>query len=260
MIEGRYPQVRVRALARARQLRKVLGMYFERPLVRAYIDETGDRGTSGKASRFFAMVAVLIADEDDPSLRRAIEMCRRRLSVPAGKPLHWTEHVKRFPRRQFVAGQLAAVDGVMVNFVLVEKAVLPVGDPIRGDQVAFYNYVAGLILEGILSTASGWPGGVRDVVVTFGHVRGFPHHETLAYFEKQRASAVDQDSWELLRSKPRFSGRDSWTGCKPPTSTPGCCAQLWSRTSSEGSSTTTCSRSDIRFGGTKARAGATACK
>jgi hypothetical protein len=187
-------------------------MYFERPLIRAYIDETGDRGTSGKASRYFAMVAVVIADEDDPSLRGAIGVCRQRLSVPAGKPLHWTEHVKRFPRRQFVAGQLAAVDGVVVNFVLVEKAVLPVGDPLRADQVAFYNYVAGLILEGILLTASVWPGGARDVVVTFGHVRGFPHQDTLAYFEKQRASAADQESWELLRSKPRFLGAGQLDG------------------------------------------------
>ncbi|MEV6416638.1 hypothetical protein [Kribbella sp. NPDC051718] len=104
------------------------------------------------------MVAVLIADEDDPSLRQAIGVCRQRLSVPAGKPLHWTEHVKRFPRRQFVAGQLAAVDGVVVNFVLVEKAALATGDPMRANQVAFYNYVAGLILEGTLLTASSWRG------------------------------------------------------------------------------------------------------
>ncbi|WP_328327976.1 DUF3800 domain-containing protein [Kribbella sp. NBC_00382] len=193
-------------------MRRVLGMYFERPLVRAYIDETGDRGTSGKASRYFAMVAVVIGDEDDPSLRRAIEACRQRLSVPVGKPLHWTEHVKRFPRRQFVAGRLAAVEGVVVNFVLVEKAALSAGDPMRGDQVAFYNYVAGLILEGILLTANAWPGGRRDVVVTFGHVRGFPHEHTLAYFEKLRAGAVDAELWELLCSKPRFLGAGQLDG------------------------------------------------
>lgn len=185
-------------------LRMVLGMYFERPLVRAYIDETGDRGTSGKASRYFAMVAVVIADEDDPSLRNAIGVCRQRLSVPTGKHLHWTEHVKRFPRRQFVASQLGAVDGVLISFVIVEKAALARADPMRTDQVAFYNYVSGLILEGILLTASTWPGGARDVVASFGHVRGFPHQETLAYFEKMRADAADQARWELLRSRPHF--------------------------------------------------------
>ncbi|TDW87216.1 uncharacterized protein DUF3800 [Kribbella pratensis] len=70
-------------------------MYFERPLVRAYVDETGDRGLSPRSSRYFGMVAVVVADEDDAVLRRAIAQCRRRLSVPAGKPLHWTEHVRR---------------------------------------------------------------------------------------------------------------------------------------------------------------------
>src|SRR5882757_9960575 len=79
-------------------------MFFERPLVRAYVDETGDRG----------------------------------------KPLHWAEHVKRFPRRQFVASQLAAVPGVVVNYVVFEKAAIPLQAVMRSDQVLFYNYVAGL--------------------------------------------------------------------------------------------------------------------
>ncbi|WP_328526831.1 DUF3800 domain-containing protein [Kribbella sp. NBC_00359] len=165
-------------------------MYFERPLVRAYVDETGDRGLSVRASRYFGMVAVVIADEDDAGLRRAVAHCRQRLSVPTSKPLHWTEHVKRFPRRQFVATQLAAVPGVVLNLVLVEKAAVGLLDPAISDQVAFYNSVAGLVLEQVLHTAAEWPGGRRDVVVTFGHVRGFRHEETLAWFEKLRVRAA----------------------------------------------------------------------
>lgn len=42
-------------------------------------------------------------------------------------------------RRQFVASQLAAVPGVVLNIVLVEKAA--VAERIS-DQVAFYNFVA----------------------------------------------------------------------------------------------------------------------
>ncbi|MEU4394897.1 DUF3800 domain-containing protein [Kribbella sp. NPDC023855] len=179
-------------------------MYFERPLVRAYVDETGDRGTSGKASRYFAMVAVMVADEDDAALRSAIGTCRQRLSVPVNKPLHWTEHVKRFPRRQFVAAQLAAVEGVVVGYLVIEKAALAAADPVRANQVAFYNYASGLTLTGILHAAATWPGGARDVVVNFGHVRGFPHQETLVYFEKLRSDAEAQTRWDLLRSMPRF--------------------------------------------------------
>jgi hypothetical protein len=181
-------------------------MYFERPLVRAYVDETGDRGLSAKSSRYFGMVAVVIADEDDPGLRRAIAHCRHRLSVPAGKPLHWTEHVKRFPRRQFVAAQLAAVPGAVLNYVLVEKAAVGLVDEVISDQVAFYNYVAGRTLGQVLHTAGDWPDGRRDVVIDFGHVRGFPHEETVAWFEKLRASDVDSAPWDLLRGRPSFLG------------------------------------------------------
>jgi hypothetical protein len=178
-------------------------MYFERPLVRAYVDETGDRGLSARSSRYFGMVAVVVADEDDAVLRRAIAQCRRRLSVPVGKPLHWTEHVKRFPRRQFVASQLAAVQGVVLNVVLVEKAA--VGRDIS-DQVAFYNFVAGRVLEQVLDTADDWQGGRRDVVISFGHVRGFRHDETLAWFEKVRVRDSIYAPWDLLRGRPAFLG------------------------------------------------------
>jgi hypothetical protein len=186
-------------------------MYFERPLVRAYVDETGDRGTTARSSRYFAMVAVVIADEDDPLLRSAIGTCRQRLAVPVGKSLHWSEHVKRFPRRQFVAAQLAGVPAIVVNAVIFEKAAISAEAELRTDQVVFYNYVAGMVLEAILQTADEWPGGRRDVVASFGHVRGFPHHETLAYFEKKRANG-GRGSWDLLRGVPRFLGAGQLDG------------------------------------------------
>ena len=178
-------------------------MYFERPLVRAYVDETGDRGVSARSSRYFGMVAVIVADEDDAGLRRAIAECRHRLSVPLTKPLHWTEHVKRFPRRQFVASQLARVPGAMFDVVLVEKTAVAGA---LSDQVAFYNFVAGRVLEHVLDAADDRPGGRRDVVVSFGHVRGFRHEETLAWFEKLRANESPDLPWDLLRGKPKFLG------------------------------------------------------
>lgn len=123
--------------------------------------------------------------------------------MPSGKPLHWIEHVKRFPRRQYVASQLAAVDGVVLNMVLVEKAAVARELP---DQVAFYDLVAGCVLEQVLDTADEWPGGRRDVVITFGHVRGFRHDETLAWFEKMRARDSTSAPWDLLRGRPTFLG------------------------------------------------------
>lgn len=77
------------------------------PLIRAYVDETGDRGHGGVSSPFFAFAAVLVADEDEPGLRAAMSQLRRDLTVPAGKALHWKDHVKTYSRRQHVARTLA---------------------------------------------------------------------------------------------------------------------------------------------------------
>jgi hypothetical protein len=43
-------------------------------LLRAYVDETGDRGHSGRSSPYFAFAAVLVADEDEPQLMAAVEV------------------------------------------------------------------------------------------------------------------------------------------------------------------------------------------
>jgi len=66
------------------------------PLLRAYIDETGDRGHSGKSSAFFAFAAVLVADEDEGDLRAAMSKLRRNLSVPAARHCTGTSTSRRF--------------------------------------------------------------------------------------------------------------------------------------------------------------------
>ena len=91
------------------------------PLLRAYIDETGDRGHSGKSSAFFAFAAVLVADEDEGDLRAVMPKLRRNLSVPAGKALHWNQYVKTFSRRQHVATELATTPGVTIIYVIVRR-------------------------------------------------------------------------------------------------------------------------------------------
>jgi hypothetical protein len=67
---------------------------MDNPLLRAYVDETGDRGHTAASSPFFAFAAVLVADEADPGLRAVMSQLRRDLTVPPGKALHWKEHVK----------------------------------------------------------------------------------------------------------------------------------------------------------------------
>jgi hypothetical protein len=181
------------------------------PLLRAYVDETGDRGHSGKSSAFFAFAAVLVADEDEGDLRAAMSRLRRDLSVPPGKALHWKDHVKTFQRRQHVATQLAATPGLTVIYVIVEKTAIPVRSGLHASHELFYNYAAGMMTERLLLAARDWPGGSRDVIVRFGHVRGFDHTTTQRYFTL-KAATPDWVPWNRLHGSVHFSDQSSWDG------------------------------------------------
>ncbi|MFE2441899.1 DUF3800 domain-containing protein, partial [Streptomyces sp. NPDC059426] len=124
-----------------------------RRFVRAYVDETGDRGISASVSPYFSFAAALIADEQEPAMRAAMSQLRRDLKVPPGKALHWKEHVKVYPRRQYVAKTLAQVPDIKIVYVVVEKAAIPAHAGMRRDQVIFYNFAAGVILERLLLAA-----------------------------------------------------------------------------------------------------------
>jgi hypothetical protein len=182
-----------------------------RPLLRAYIDETGDRGHSGKSSPFFAFAAVLVPDEDEPTLRTAMSRLRRDLSVPTGKALHWHEHVKTYQRRQHVATQLAAFPNLSMTYVIVEKTAIPVSSGIYASQELFYNYAACMVMERMLLAAPDWPGGSREVKVRFGHVRGFRHATTTAYFARKTAQPA-WIPWGLVRGQVEFSDQAQWDG------------------------------------------------
>lgn len=157
------------------------------------------------------MAAVVVAAEHDAELRSAIAECRSKFGVRVGGALHWKEHVKSYSRRRFVADTLHRIPSVTINYVLFHKPGIPAGANLRQDQAAFYNYVAGLTLERILLTAQNWPGGERPSVVRFGHVRGFNHRETSAYFErKKRDSRLVK--WQLLNGPPTFVHQNQLDG------------------------------------------------
>jgi hypothetical protein len=190
--------------------------------LRAYVDETGDRGHSATSSPFFAFAAVIVADEDEAPLRAAMSRLRLDMGVPPGRALHWKDHVKSYGRRQHVAELLSAVPGVTVAYVLVEKAWVHTGSALKTDHVVFYNYAAGIMMERLLLAAQGWPGGARDIIVTFGHVRRLDHTTTTNYFGTKRAASPTSVPWHLLHGQVRFTDQTSWDGSKRPTSAPGC--------------------------------------
>ncbi len=167
------------------------------PLLRAYVDETGDRGTSASSSPFFAMAGVVVAVEDEPALRQTVRQLRADLKVPATKPMHWREHVKTFERRQHVAACLVR-HPIVVNYVVFEKAAIPQNAYLRRDQMVFYNYAAKLMLQRLLLTAEAWPSGPGRLTATFGHVRGFDHANTRAYLRTIAARERWRPYWQLL--------------------------------------------------------------
>ncbi len=192
----------------------VSAVQSSRPLLRAYIDETGDRGSSGNASPFFAFAAVLVAEEHDPQLRAAVSKLRRDFKVPTGKPLHWSQHVKPFARRQHSVNTLLSLgDRIQIVYVGVEKAGIPAWAKMKNDQATFYNFASGLVVERVLLAARHWPGGARDVVFRFGHVRGFDHTSTKDYI-RLRAQRADPSwvPWGLIRGEIRFDDQASWDG------------------------------------------------
>lgn len=183
-----------------------------RRLLRVYIDETGDRGVGPKASPFFAFSAVLVADEDEPHLMQAIRSLRQSFNIPPSKALHWNEHVKTFPRRQHVATVLGSLTPVMVLHVAVEKAGIPSHAGMRNDHELFYNFAAGMVLERVLLAARDWPGGSRDALVRFAHVRGFKHETTRDYIEhRARTNDPHWVPWRRLHSL-HFDGQANYLG------------------------------------------------
>nr|WP_246298531.1 DUF3800 domain-containing protein [Nocardioides panaciterrulae] len=181
-------------------------------MLRVYIDETGDRGVGPKASPFFAFSAVLVADEDEAHLMQAVRDLRQDFGIPAGKALHWNEHVKTFPRRQRVASLLGALTPAMVVHVAVEKAGIPQQAGMRNDHALFYNFAAGMVMERVLLAARDWPGGTRDALVRFGHVRGFKHDTTADYIDhRRRSNNPHWVPWHLMHSL-HFDGQANYLG------------------------------------------------
>jgi hypothetical protein len=201
------------------------------PLLRAYVDETGDRGHSAKSSPFFAFAAVLVSDEDEPTLRTTMSRLRRSLQTPVGKALHWKDHVKTHQRRQYVATQLAAVPGLMITYVIVEKSAIPVGSGMYLDHELFYNYAAGIVVERLLlavvigpmaAGTSSSASGMSEASTTQRR------RSTLRTKPRQHHGSHGSGFMAASSSVIRLAGTDS----KRPISTPECLTSLSQPTSS----------------------------
>jgi hypothetical protein len=146
----------------------------------AYIDETGDRGTSNSSSPIFGMAAVLVTDVGAVNLRAAVSQLRSDFGVPANMPMSWKEHTKTHDRRRRAVEVLSAVQEMKVCYVYVVKSELSPTSYVS-DVARFYNYVAYMLYKSVLWAARNWQGTSANVWTRFGHVRGHDHRTTEAY-------------------------------------------------------------------------------
>ena len=99
----------------------------------------------------------------------------------------------------------------MIIYVIVEKTAIPIGSGMYSDHEVFYNYAALMVMERLLLAAKDWAGGSRDILVRFGHVRGFRHTSTARYFQR-KAAMPSWVPWNRLHGSVQFSDQSAWDG------------------------------------------------
>ncbi|WP_440900909.1 DUF3800 domain-containing protein [Actinosynnema sp.] len=176
------------------------------PALRAYVDETGDRGFGPSASRLFGLCAVLVPDELDHELRRTVRELRTGFGIPEGHALHWADHLRarNHDRRRHAAKSLSEVPGVQLIYVLVDKRALAPASDVHGDAALTYTRTTQLLFERIAVAARTWPGGHRRVIAEISHTRGHDHPTTLKHIGA--LSPHDGFSWRLATSKITIRG------------------------------------------------------
>lgn len=170
-------------------------------MVEVFVDEYGDRGFGPKASRYFAMTALLVPQESIRHMRAVTIGLRGVINTP--KPLHWVDHFTPKPkhawRRQLAADLIAGIPGAVLIYLLADKATLTASDALRGDKDRFYNYATRLLLERVDRATAGWTDGARRARVRMGAVKNQDHDGTLAYLDLVRRSQGEfaQVTWPV---------------------------------------------------------------
>ncbi|WP_142093191.1 DUF3800 domain-containing protein [Propioniferax innocua] len=159
-------------------------MATKQPRIFAYVDETGDRGLSSKASPVFGMAAVMVDDDGAAELRQVVRDIRELFSVPEGTVMSWKRHVKTHDHRRLAAARLGALTNLRVMYVYCRKADLK-RDAFNGDQALFYNFIALKMYKSILWAGRNWAGEGAQLWTRFGHVRRHDHEATKGYILRQ---------------------------------------------------------------------------
>lgn len=156
-------------------------------LIRAYIDETGDRGTKTTSSPYFAFAAVICRDSNRQLLLDELDHLVDALGKPSGTTLHWAQNIKYHQQRKVATQRLGALP-LRIIYVAVPKASL--AGYLQTSTEGYYNYLARIIVERIaLFTRGRSREETRSLTakVTFARVRGFAPSILQTYLAKVRA-------------------------------------------------------------------------
>ena len=146
-----------------------------RPVLHAFIDESGQRGHSPKASKHFAMSAVVMADENLPMVSAWLDGLRSEVGRQPGDTLHF-QNLKSHAERLHVAKALGKQDMVRVISVVVCKDHLTGTARLNDDQA--YLYTFRFLLERLSWYARDCKAEVR---YTLAHIHRFKIAKLRAY-------------------------------------------------------------------------------
>lgn len=171
----------------------------------AYVDETGDRGSSTNSSPIFGMAAVIVPETSAPGLRAAVDQLRADFTVPTATVLSWKEHLKNHDRRKRAVEVLRSVPSIRVCYVYAKKSALQPGT-YRDDKARFYNYVAYKTYKSIVWACRNL--GADEIHIRFGHVRHHDHTATEAYI--RRAARQEHNVPDSLVRSMRWVSADRY--------------------------------------------------
>lgn len=175
-------------------------------MVLAFVDETGDRGTSVKSSPYFAMAAVMFHEDAQQYVKDMIAGLKQDFDIPLDKPLHWAHNCKDHRKRLHIVNTVSALQGIRVNYVIFDKRAAAFKKSVLNDGVRFYNYIAGITLERILLCANSASRGDKSVDVWYGYVKGLSPDKdgTIDYLSRKTSMPNSFVDWSLLRKSPSF--------------------------------------------------------
>lgn len=106
-----------------------------------YIDESGDEGIN-KGSKFFILTALVIEQEKDLEISKAVDKIKNNLEMNLKKQLHW-KLIKGMPNKKMIMDVVSNLDLTIIN-IIVDTSSIKFIPPKN-----LYNFFSGYLYERI---------------------------------------------------------------------------------------------------------------